>query len=106
MTAHAITPHTSPRRDALSLLAAAALSLGVLWFASGAASGAALDTVIGAPRTHDALASRARETRPANYGELFTHVVAPLRTDVASSIRSIRIEGRDLLPLRWGWGSL
>ena len=93
-------------RDALAVLATAVLSLGVLWFGSGVASSLATSAVTGSPQTHAALASRAQETRPASYGELFTYVIAPVRTDAASSIRSIRIEARDLLPLRWGWGYL
>ena len=93
-------------QERAAVLAVALFTMAVLWFGSAAASHLATAGVVGSLQTHTALGGLARGSEPADYRRAFEYVVAPLRSDAAATIRSIRIEARDLLPLRWGWGYL
>jgi hypothetical protein len=93
-------------RDQLAIGFAALLSMGVLWFGSGAVQHLATQGVVGATRVHTTMGDLSGSTEAADYGMTFDHVIAPMRTDVAASIRSIRIEVSDLMPLPWGKGYL
>ena len=105
--AHTIGSHSvSHARDGLALLCVTLFSAAVLWFGGAAVSELAMQGVIGSLRPHTPLAGMMRSSEPADYGRAFDYVVAPLRADAAATVRSIRIEARDLMPLPWGWGWL
>ena len=117
-------PHTNPRlpglpvhapnplhppapawaRDQFAIALAVLLSMAVLWFGGGAAQQLAVLGVVGSVRTHAAAGSLAPASGAADYSVVFDLVVAPQRTDAGATVRSIRIEMRDLLPLAWGKG--
>src|SRR5688500_8185536 len=95
-------PAPSWARDQLAIAFAALLSMAVLWFGSGAAQHLATNGVVGATRIHTTMGDLSGSTEAADYGMTFDHVIAPIPTDVAASIRSIRIDVSDLMPLPWG----
>ena len=80
--------------------------MAVLWFGSGTAQQLAIHGVVGATRIHTTKGDLSGSTEAADYGMSFDHVIAPMRTDVGASIRAIRIEVSELMPLPWGKGYL
>jgi hypothetical protein len=104
-------PHPSPSapawvRDQIAIALTALLSMTVLWFGSGAAQHLATQGVVEATRIHTTMGDLSGTTESADYGMTFDHVIAPMRSDLAASITSIRIEVSDLMPLPWGKGYL
>ena len=102
--AHPSTPAWA--RDQLAIGMTALLSVAVLWFGSAGVQHLATQGILGSTRTHAAMGSLSPSSGTADYSMSFDHVIAPMRTDAAATIRSIRIEAEDLMPLPWGKGWL